>query len=102
MASVTLTGTLDEPLQNNVRAIELRVQERSPDEDAVSTTMGMRNGTESYHPWIGFLDTRPPEVSATVFLPRDMFERGGDGQRRQREARRSDCDETALRPRVHY
>jgi len=24
--------------------------------------------------WIGFLDTRPPEVRATVFLPADMIE----------------------------
>jgi hypothetical protein len=34
----------------------------------------MRDGTEPYHPWIGFLDTRPPEVGATVFLPAAMFE----------------------------
>jgi len=74
MASLTLIGTLDEPLQNNVREIELSVQGRDTDKDVVSTTPGMRNGTEPYHPWIGFLDTRPPKVGATVFLPATMFE----------------------------
>ena len=74
MTSLTLTGTLDEPLQNNVREIQLAVQKRDTDEDVVSTTPGMRDGTESYHAWIGFLDTRPPRVGATAFLPAAMFE----------------------------
>jgi len=74
MASLTLTGTLDAPLKNKVRKIELSLSEKTAVEDVVSTTPGMRNGTEPYHPWIGFLDTRPPEVRATVFLPADMFE----------------------------
>jgi hypothetical protein len=74
VTSLTLTGTLDEPLQNNVREIRLAVQRRDVDENVVCTTPGMRDGTESYHPWIGFPDTRPPKVGATVFLPTTMFE----------------------------